>query len=230
MQPGTHEFARTRFGLNWSTFLFVILVIVSCGILFTIWMWNFANRISSDYARRANRVLLILYFALMSWGPILFQPHRLLYYLDRDAYMGWMAVTMAFVIPALVLLIILSFRTKSELERRLAENGMPQRVNGVLCFFFPFLPQYYVVWNAEDRYYRQQMVMQAYAQAQQAAPYGVPYQQAPYPQQYAQAAAQSQAAAQNIPSPAGGPAATAGTAAPQAHVNLDKSASIKKQD
>lgn len=236
MQPGTHEFARTRFGLNWSTFIFIILSITTCGAIFLIWIWNFANRISSAHARRTNRVLVILYFALVSWGPLLFQPHRLLYILDRDAYYAWMSVTMAFVIPGLVLLIILSFRTKAELERMLAENGMPQSVNGVLCFFFPFLPQYYVVWNAEDRYYRQQMVMQAYAQAQQAAPYGAPHQQATYPQQYAQPqqhaqqqyqqpssqpTPQPQGAFRNIPSPpppapsplAAGAAAAVGAAA-----------------
>lgn len=48
MQPGTHEFARTQFGLRWSTLVFYLLNCVTCSILWLIWMWNLAARVSNE--------------------------------------------------------------------------------------------------------------------------------------------------------------------------------------
>lgn len=89
----------------------------------------------------------------------------------------------------------MSFRTRTGLEQLLANQGMPQKMSGFLTFIFPFFYQYYVVYNAEDRYYQAQMVRQAYAQGHPGAPYqqGGPYPGsypqggAPHPSQYQQA-------------------------------------------
>lgn len=185
MQPGTHEFARTQFGLSWGTFVFYLLSCVTYLLLMFNWMWDFTNRVSSDMTRGTNKVLLILYYAFLPLS--IFLP------------------------VSAVLMIVLSFRTRRELELMLAAHGMPQQLSGFLCFIFPFLYQYYVVYHAEERFYKAQMIRQGYAQAhpgvpyQQGAPYPGSYPQAgaqpSYPQQYAQAAPQPHIPAHNIPSP-----------------------------
>lgn len=162
MQLVLHDFAVKRFGLRHSTFVFILLVLATCFLFYYVWIWKLVNRASSQRKRDGNRVIAILIMAFLAWSGAVYDSFPVD---DVDTFFNFIGATLG--MAGCVLVLVLSFRIRDDLEYLLAQARMPVHMNGFLCFIFPIYYQYYVIWNAEQMSYKQQLVQSAYKAAPQ---------------------------------------------------------------
>ena len=61
-------------------------------------------------------------------------------------------IMLFFCLVECILLIYISFKSRSSLEAMFANSGMARRLSGIWCFFFPGMYQYYTIYNIEEYY------------------------------------------------------------------------------
>lgn len=136
----SHNFARLKFDIRWSTFKFILLNVATLGFITWIWMWKLANRTGSENEQDGNRVLALLFYSFSAWC--------MAFSYSDDEFSSLLAF--GFNITSLVLLEVLSFKVKALLEKMLVQADCPIRMKGLWCFLFPFWYHYYIIYNAED--------------------------------------------------------------------------------
>ncbi len=171
MMAAEDSFAVRHFGWRWKTFDFVLLALFSYSLSVFYFAYTSAKRMkTADGGGDSLRVkvliciFLLLYAGLCDTSAAEFATDQRMF----DAADVMVIACALLDLAGLVLLIVLSFDMKKRLEQMLLEDGLPQRLNGFLCFLFPIVYQYYVIVNAEKRHAALAAV--ARAQVQAAAP------------------------------------------------------------
>lgn len=155
MAAAEDSFAMRHFGWRWKTFDFVLLGLFSFSLSIFYFAYTSAARMkTADGGADSLRIkvliciFLLLYAGMCDTSAVEFAAEQRMF----DASDVMIIVGVLLELAEIVLLIVLSFGMKKRLEQMLLEEGLPQRLNGFLCFFFPIVYQYYVIVNAEKRH------------------------------------------------------------------------------
>lgn len=162
---GKQELSR-KLGLEWSTFLFIILNIATVNFLMVGWIWRYANIFRGFERHNLYRILSIISLACAGWAIYLMYIGGSLV-AERagiDPRSGYVIIeqvanlfnavdvlsilSMILGLGAWVLFIIISLMSKDDYEKLLAGDGTPLKLKGIFCFLFPYYYQYYVAYNA----------------------------------------------------------------------------------
>lgn len=131
---------------DYSTLKFVGLNILTLNTLMFIWMWKLINTLSNKLNKSTNIILAISIFAIAVWSDIIsgMIDEEIIEYFPTLIFWGYFLVLVEY-----VLLIILSLRSKSEIENYLNNISKPYNLKTVWCFIFPFYYQYYILYNID---------------------------------------------------------------------------------
>lgn len=168
------SFAMKHFGWRWKTSDFVLLALATCGLSVYYFAYTSVDKLQAASGVKSSNlrfkvllcVILLLYAELSGTSANEF-------ILDQrmPEAGGMMAIiTLLLQLAEVVLLITLSFSMKKHLEQMLLAEGLPQQLNGVMCFFFPIVYQYYIIVNAEKRHAGLAAVARAQTQTADAQP------------------------------------------------------------
>lgn len=155
MAAAEDSFAMRYFGWRWKTFDFVLLGLFSCSLSTFYFAYTAAKRMdTADGGAGSLRVkvliciFLLFYASLCDASAVEFASEQRMF----EAAGVMVIAGVLLYLAEIALLIVFSFGMKKRLEQMLLEEGLPQRLNGFLCFFFPIVYQYYVIVNAEKRH------------------------------------------------------------------------------
>lgn len=128
-----------------DTWKFVLLTIGTVGMWHSFWLYTFSESLNKNEKRTAIHLEIpIIAMVVASYSGIFSEiPSR-----DKESAMVLFLLTSVYVILELCI----SFMSKPVLEKMLAENGTPRRLNGFLCFLLPGFYQYYVIRKAEEHF------------------------------------------------------------------------------
>lgn len=162
------SFAMKHFGCRWKTFDFVLLALATCGVSVLYFAYTSVDKFQAAPGDKPSPlrfrmlicIILLLYAELFDMAASEFVLEQGM--LEAGGMM--VIISLLLRLAQLVLLITLSFSIKKHLERMLLEEGLPQQLNGVMCFLFPIFYQYYIIVNAEKRHAGLAAVARAQAQ------------------------------------------------------------------
>lgn len=131
------NFGASKFGISWTTLIFVLLSWATLNVMYCIWMWKFINRVLPQPELKNGRVLCIVSFALFAWASAF----------DVTPYTEDFGSLLF--IGGTIILWVLSFKTRPFFQQMLMDAGISYELKGLWLFIFPFYYQYYVACNAE---------------------------------------------------------------------------------
>lgn len=168
------SFAMKHFGWRWKTSDFVLLALATCGVSVFYFAYTSVDKLQAASGVKSSSlrfrvlicIILLLYAELsgMSANEFILEQRML------EAGGMMVVIGLLLQLASIVLLITLSFSIKKHLEQMLLEEGLPQQLSGVMCFFFPIVYQYYIIVNAEKRHAGLATVARAQTQTADAQP------------------------------------------------------------
>lgn len=142
MMVSEEKFRNKFCNTEMRTLKFFLLSLVSMNFWMYFWLYSFVKTINKHEGREVISPSLPIISMVSHFFSLLFEEGGL-----ESA-----VIMLFFCLVECILLIYISFKSRSSLEAMFANSGMARRLSGIWCFFFPGMYQYYTIYNIEEYY------------------------------------------------------------------------------